>query len=46
MHVYQESEKGLWTVGYYKPNGEWVALKDFGIEQLAAEWVNYLNGGK
>lgn len=46
MYVYIQSEKGLWTVGFYKPNGEWVSEKDFASKDKAAERVSWLNGGK
>ena len=45
-YVYIESEhNALWTVGFYKPNGKWVAESDHNTEQAAAERVHYLNGG-
>lgn len=44
MYVYFQSEKGLWTVGYYKPDGEWVSEKDCESVDKAAERVAWLNG--
>ena len=45
-YVYIESEhNALWTVGFYKPDGKWVAESDHNTEQAAAERVQYLNGG-
>ena len=45
-YVYIESEHGvLCTVGFYKPDGKWVAESDHNTEQAAAERVHYLNGG-
>ena len=29
MYVYQRSEQQLWTVGFYTPDGKWVAVSDF-----------------
>lgn len=45
MYVYIESEKGLWTVGFYDPHGIWHAESDHDSEEAAALRVNYLNGG-
>ena len=45
MYVYIRSEPGLWTVGFYDPNGEWVAESDWGSPEEAAARVHYLNGG-
>lgn len=45
-YVYIESEHGvLWTVGFYKPDGKWVAESDHNSEAAAAARVHYLNGG-
>lgn len=46
MYVYIESEKGLWTVGFYKPNSEWNPESDHDIREEAAKRVNFLNGGE
>ena len=46
MYVYINSEPGLWTVGYYEPNGNWFAESDHGSAQLAADRVHWLNGGR
>jgi len=46
MWVYVRSEPGLWTVGFYDPKGVWHADSDWESPELAAERVNYLNGGK
>ena len=45
MYVYKRSEKQLWTVGYYDPNGEWFSESDHGSDTEAAERVHWLNGG-
>lgn len=45
MYVYISSEPGCYTVGFYTPQGEWVAESDWPTAQEAAERVNYLNGG-
>ena len=46
MYVYVQSEKYLWTVGFYKPDGTWVSESDWSNPSKAAERVHYLNGGK
>ncbi len=43
--VYLMSEPGLWTVGYYDPNGNWNPDSDHGSREEAAKRVHYLNGG-
>lgn len=43
-YVYQRSEPGLFTVGFYKPNGKWVAESDHDTRDEAAARVAYLNG--
>ncbi len=45
MWVYCESEPGLYTVGYFKPNGIWCAESDFSSRDEAAARTSYLNGG-
>jgi len=45
MYVYKRTEPGLWTVGYYHPNGEWEPESDYDNKEEAAERTNYLNGG-
>lgn len=45
MYVYVNSEKGLWTVGFYKPNGDFVPESDHQSSEDAAKRVHYLNGG-
>lgn len=44
-YVYLQSERTLWTVGFYDPDGEWQAESDHSAVDLAAERVAYLNGG-
>lgn len=50
MYVYILSEKGsdysLYTVGFYKPTGEWVPDSDHNDREKAAERVAFLNGQK
>jgi hypothetical protein len=43
--VYQQSEPGLFTVGFYDPAGEWHSDSDHETRDGAAARVNYLNGG-
>ena len=45
MWVYINSEPGLWTVGFYSPDGKWHADSDWDDREKAAERVHYLNGG-
>lgn len=45
MWVYLMSEPGLWTVGYYDPEGKWHTDNDYSDKNEAAERVHYLNGG-
>jgi len=44
MYVYKQSEPGLWTVGFYDPNGKWIPESDHESPELAASRVAYLNG--
>lgn len=46
MYVYIQSEQGLYTVGFYSPDGKWYAESDHDDPQKAAERTHYLNGGK
>lgn len=46
MWVYLESDPGLYTVGYYAPDGEWMPESDHSSSEDAAKRVHYLNGGK
>ncbi len=46
MYVYIRSEPGLYTVGFYSPDGEWHAESDWNLPEEAAARVHYLNGGK
>lgn len=43
--LYQSFEPGLWTVGFYKPDGSWYPESDHDDEAKAAARVNFLNGG-
>ena len=45
MYVYIQSEPGLFTVGFYKPDGKWDAESDHSSKEDAAARVHYLNGG-
>jgi hypothetical protein len=44
--VYIQSEPGLWTVGFYNPDGIWISESDHDSKVAAAERVHYLNGGR
>lgn len=45
-YVYINSEPGLWTVGFYRPDGKWEAESDHDSTDAAAARVHYLNGGR
>ena len=45
MYVYIESEKDLWTVGFYTPSGKWISESDHSTIDSAAARTHYLNGG-
>lgn len=44
-YVYVRSEPGLWTVGFYDPDGKWHPDSDYNSTEEAAKRVNWLNGG-
>ena len=44
-YVYIQSEPGLWTVGFYNPDGKWNPESDWDSKEDAAKRVHYLNGG-
>jgi len=44
-YVYIRSEPGLYTVGFYSPDGEWHPESDYCSSDEAARRVHYLNGG-
>ena len=46
MYVYIMSEPGLWTVGFYDPEGRWHGDSDHAFREEAAKRVHYLNGGR
>ena len=46
MYVYIKTERNLWTVGFYTPDGKWEAESDWNNSESAAKRVHYLNGGK
>ena len=46
MYVYIQSEPGLYTVGFYSPDGRWHTDSDHTDRDAARERVHYLNGGK
>ena len=43
---YLNSEPGLYTVGFFDPDGKWQAESDWSTKEEAARRVHYLNGGK
>lgn len=44
--VYKPTQRNLWTVGFYEPDGTWVAESDHRTADRAAERVHWLNGGR
>lgn len=46
MYVYKQPEPGLYTVGFYEPNGAWMPESDHQSTAAAAERVHYLNGAR
>ena len=46
MWVYDEFERGLWTVGFYDPSGKFHPESDHTTPEAAARRVHYLNGGR
>ena len=45
MWVYLRTEPGLFTVGFYAPDGTWNTDSDHSNVHEARDRVNYLNGG-
>ena len=45
MYVYVKTEKTLWTVGFYAPDGKFNTDSDWNSKEEAGERVAYLNGG-
>lgn len=46
MWVYRQTEPGLFTVGFYAPDGAWHTDSDWNHRDAAAERVSFLNGGR
>lgn len=46
MYVYLMSEPGLFTVGFFDPNGKWHPDNDYRNREAAANRVAYLNGDR
>ncbi|MEX2964238.1 hypothetical protein [Microbulbifer sp. TYP-18] len=45
MYVHMQSEPGLWTVGFYTPDGQWKPESDHSNQEDAANRAAFLNGG-
>ena len=45
VYVYRQTEPGVWTVGFYDPQGRWHPESDHASAESAAERVHWLNGG-
>lgn len=46
QYVYQSFEAGLFTVGFYSPDGKWHPESDYDKRDDAVARVHYLNGGE
>ena len=46
MYVYKYSEPGVYAVGFYKPDGQWVPESEHTTCAAAAGRVAWLNGGE
>jgi hypothetical protein len=46
MFIYQKTEPGTWTVGYFTESGEWKAECSCNTAAEAAQRAHWLNGGK
>ena len=44
VYVYSAADR-LYTVGFYKPDGEWMPDSDHKEQEKAAQRVAFLNGG-
>ena len=44
MYRYLPSSDGKFSVGFFKPDGDWAEESKFSDREAAAERVNYLNG--
>ncbi|OGR95227.1 MAG: hypothetical protein A2V88_12895 [Elusimicrobia bacterium RBG_16_66_12] len=44
--VYERTEPGLWTVGFYGPDGRWESDSDHSNRDCARSRVAWLNGGE
>jgi hypothetical protein len=45
MYVYKRTERNLYTVGFYSPDGQWYSESDWEFKEDAARRVRWLNGG-
>lgn len=46
MWVFRSFEQGVWTVGFWGPDGSWYSTSDHASAAEAADEVHYLNGGE
>jgi len=44
-YVYESFERGLWTVGFYGPDGKFRPEADYTDQVAAGQRVHFLNGG-
>ncbi len=46
MWIYKQTEPGLFTVGFYAPDGSWNTDSDHGSREEAANRAAFLNGNQ
>ncbi len=46
VYVYIKSEPGLWTVGFYNPDGKFYPESDHSDKEEAAKRTAWINGQK
>lgn len=46
MYVYIQTEPGLWTVGFYDPQGTFVPESDHSNSEDVTKRVHWLNGSE
>jgi hypothetical protein len=45
MYIFQKSEPGVWTVGYFTSSGEWKTECECSSAADASQRAHWLNGG-
>lgn len=44
--IYKKTYDGVWTVGFYEPDGNFIEVSDHYCDEAAADRCHYLNGGE